>query len=381
MSAPASLLELETPCLVADRERIVANAARMRERAARFGFELRPHLKTAKSADIAKIAHGGDVGPITVATLREADYFLRNGFTDITYAVAVTPNKFARAAHLMNDGLDLKLLLSDSGVAFQLVVFASEHGCDIDVMLEIDSGEHRTGFLPESPDLVDTAALVAESENLNLTGLLTHGGHSYRCRTHKEIAAVAEQERLSLLAAQKLLAEHSIRLGVLSSGSTPTALHGENFEGITEMRPGVYLAGDLFQAQLGTCKLDDIAVSVLSTVVAQDRGQNRLIIDAGGLALSKDRSTRKSPVDYGYGLLTRADGTRFEADLIVTGVHQEHGEVRSESPIPFEDLAPGSFVRVLPNHACMTAAAYDRYHVVAGDDLAIIDTWPKTSGW
>ena len=381
MTELASLTDLETPCLIADRSRITTNAQRMLARAATHGFNLRPHVKTTKSTAIAALAHGGNKGPVTVSTLKEAEYFLRGGFADITYAVGITPNKFSHAAHLLQAGADLKLLLTDVRIARELAAFADANASHMKVLVEIDSGEHRTGFLPESPDLLECAAVVSDSNNLTIRGLLTHGGHSYQCQTVEEISRVAEEERQSLLAARGRLGERGIDIDVLSSGSTPTAVHGENFEGITEMRPGVYLAGDLFQAQIGSCNLDDVAVSVLAAVVGHDRRRNRLVIDAGGLALSKDRSTEKSPIDYGYGLLTRVDGSRFDADLIVAGVHQEHGEVESSAPLPFDELPPGSLVRVLPNHVCMTAAAYDCYHVVEGDGITVLDTWEKTGGW
>ena len=127
--------------------------------------------------------------------------------------------------------------------------------------------------------------------------------------------------------------------------------------------------------------MQDIAISVLASVIAHDPVRNSLVVDAGALALSKDRSTQKSPVDYGYGLLVKADGSRFRNDLIVNGVHQEHGEVTSDAPIPYEELPVGSVVRILPNHVCMTAASYDRYFVTDGDGLSVVDEWEKTGGW
>lgn len=375
------LRDLETPCLVADRSRIDNNAGRMRARAEQHGFSLRPHLKTTKSAAVARIAHGGGTGPVTVSTLREADYLLANGFSDLCYAVALSPNKFRHVRKLIDDGAGLKVLLADVSVTKMLADFAVHHDVSIRVYLEIDSGEHRTGFAPAAAALVDAARIVTGSDALVLHGLLTHGGHSYQCRNTEAIADVAEQERQSLLTAKKLLEADGIGVDVVSSGSTPTAVHGRNFEGITEMRPGVYLAGDLFQAQLGSCAFDDIAISVLATVIAHDRDRNRLVIDAGGLALSKDRSTQNSAIDYGYGLLVKADGSAFGQDLIVAGVHQEHGEVASADALPFDQLPVGSLVRVLPNHACMMAAAYERYVVVDGIGSGVVDTWDKVYAW
>ena len=377
----ATLVELETPCLIADRSRIEANAARMLERAERYGFRLRPHLKTTKSADIGRIAHGGDTGPITVSTLIEAEYFLDNGFTDITYAVCISPNKFAHAASLIERGADLKVLLASESIARELAAFAGSQGTRMQAMIEIDCGDHRTGIAPGNESLAAAAQVLGDADAIGFAGLLTHGGHSYAATSIDEIRTVAEEERSSLISAKQQLRDVGIDTPVLSSGSTPTAMLGENYDGLDELRPGVYLAGDLFQAQIGTCSLDDIAVSVLASVIDHDVERNRLVIDAGGLALSKDRSTEHSPIDYGYGLLVRADGSRFDTPMIVAGVSQEHGQVTSAEPLHFDELPIGSMVRVLPNHVCMTAASYDKYFVTQGTDTEINDEWEKVTGW
>lgn len=378
-----TLRDLETPCLIADRGRLVANARRMRDRAADKGVRLRPHVKTTKCAAIARLAHGdsGDEGPITVSTLKEAEYFFANGFRDITYAVAISENKFARAFALQDRGADLKVLVASVPAAMSLALATRARDEPLKVMLEIDCGEHRTGFDPQSADLLAAALAVHEASGLRLAGLLTHGGHSYGAKTAAEIAAVADQERECLLDAQRRLQDTGLPARILSSGSTPTAVFGENFAGIDEIRPGVYLAGDLFQAQLGVLQMEDIAVTVLATVIAHDIDRNRLVIDAGGLALSKDRSTAQSPRDFGYGLLLREDGRPLRVDAIVASVHQEHGEVTAEAGLPFDELPVGGLVRVAPNHVCMTAAGYERYFVTDGANTSIVASWEKTFGW
>ena len=330
---------------------------------------------------MALLAHGGRHGPITVSTLKEAEYFARRGFSDLTYAVAIAPNKFARAAVLVDAGVDLKVLVSDGRTAQHLAEFAEGRTQPLKAMLEIDSGEHRTGFLPSDSELIVAGRLLDGTDELELVGLLTHGGHSYDGRTTEDFVRVAEEERLSLIDAARRLEESGVSKLRLSSGSTPTATFGADFTGLDELRPGVYLAGDLFQAQLGTVVMEDIAISVLACVIACDSARHVLMIDAGALALSKDRSTAASPIDYGYGLVVREDGSRFAEDPIVSGVHQEHGEVTVAGDFPFADYPVGSLVRVLPNHACMTAAGYDRYAVTEGSDTAIVDEWEKVCGW
>ena len=166
----------------------------------------------------------------------------------------------------------------------------------------------------------------------------------------------------------------------MSVGSTPTAVHAKHLDGVTEMRPGVYLMGDLFQAGIGACAEGDLAVTVLATIISHRRSSNRLVIDAGGLGLSKDRSTQGRPFDAGYGRVLDAVTGAPLGDLKVTSVHQEHGEVTSAQPIDWDALPVGSLVRVAPNHVCMTAAMYGEYAVVDGDDVGLA-LWPRTNGW
>jgi D-serine deaminase-like pyridoxal phosphate-dependent protein len=141
------------------------------------------------------------------------------------------------------------------------------------------------------------------------------------------------------------------------------------------------MAGDLFQVALGSLRLEEVAVTVLSTVISHKPALNQIVVDAGALALSKDRSTAAGPgPDMGYGLVLDLLGHRLASDLTIIDVHQEHGEIRSNSRIPFEHLPIGSKVRILPNHVCMTAAMYERYLVVDGSG-AVEDVWERTNGW
>ena len=181
------------------------------------------------------------------------------------------------------------------------------------------------------------------------------------------------------MAAAEALRAAGIRCPEVSVGSTPTAVHAAHLRGVTEMRPGVYVLGDLFQAGIGSHGIDDIACSVLSTVLSHRAASGRVVIDAGGLALSKDRSTAGRSFDAGYGRLADAVSGAVMDGLRVDSVHQEHGEVVAEGDLPLDRLAVGTRVRVLPNHICMTAAQYDRYHVI--EDGRVVAVWPRVNGW
>ena len=377
---PMTLDDLLTPALVLDAARLHTNAQRMRERAEALGVALRPHMKTAKSAEVAEVAlasaKGKSTGGVTVATLREAEYFLDHGFRDVTYAVCIVPQKLGPVAALTAKGADLKILTDDTDVASAI----AGDGRPFKVLIEIDCGEHRTGVAPDSPRLLDIAKVLVAGGNVTVAGVLTHAGHSYQCRTPAEMAKIAEDERAAAVAAAARLRHAGFACPTVSVGSTPTARFAKSLEGVTEMRPGVYLLGDLYQAGIGTCGVTDIAASVLASVIAHRRGENALLIDAGGLALSKDRATQALPDDQGYGLVCdMRTGTPIPG-LKVTSVHQEHGHVTADTPLPFEKLPVGAKVRVLPNHVCMTAAAYDAFHVIDGGGR-ITATWDRCHGW
>ena len=374
------LYELETPSLILDRSRLAANIAAMSARMKRHGVDLRPHLKTAKSADVARLATAAHSGAITVSTLAEAAYFAEAGFRDITYAVGVTPAKLPRVAALCRDGVRLAVVTDSVAVARE-IARTPDCGPGIGVFIEIDCGLGRAGISADDEALIDIARALEGAAGLR--GVLTHAGQSYGCASIAEIEAVAEAERQAVVTAAERLRGAGIACPEVSVGSSPTARFGRGFAGVTETRPGVYMFNDAFQAGLGCCRLDDVALTVLTTVIGQRRDLGILLIDAGGLALSKDRSTAGQAEDVGYGLVYDAAGERRLDGLRVADVHQEHGLIKplaDGASIPFDALPIGARLRIMPNHACMTAAAYDRYHVVDGGD-EIIAEWPRCVGW
>jgi D-serine deaminase-like pyridoxal phosphate-dependent protein len=337
-----------------------------------LGVKLRPHMKTLKSIDAARLAIDPSHGGITVATLDEASYFADAGIEDIFYAVCITPDKLGRAAEIASRARDLSLLVDDLATAQAIDAFGRANNRWFRVWIELDCGEHRTGLELGDPMLPALAKFCDQSPAIELVGVATHAGHSYRCRTIEDIELVAEHERITAVRAAGMIRALGIACPGVSIGSTPTALHAKTADGVTEIRAGVYMAGDLFQASIHSCTQDEIALSVLASVIS--RKPNRTFVDAGGLALSKDRSTARSQ-DRGYGLVVDVNGGTL-GELLIADVHQEHGEVRGEQ---LDRLQLGSKVRILPNHVCMTAAAYDRLYVV--DDDRVVDCWTRTNGW
>jgi D-serine deaminase-like pyridoxal phosphate-dependent protein len=363
------LADLPTPCLVLDRGILERNLRVMANTLSRLGVGLRPHMKTAKSIDVARMAVQGQQGGITVSTLAEAEYFAGHGITDILYAVGITPRKLDQVAKLNETGAKVIVITDDPDTASAIAT----HPVAIEALIEVDSGEERGGVVPNSPILLD----LAERLGSRLAGVMTHAGHSYAGRSVIEMERIAEMERAAITAAATRLREAGFTVRIVSAGSSPTARHARNLAGVTEMRAGVYMFGDLFQAEIETHAMDMIAVTVLTSVIGRRPG--RVLVDAGGLALSKDRSTEAAPHDYGFGLALTLDGARGYGNAIVRRAYQEHGVIEMDPTRPI-DLPVGGLLRIAPNHTCMTAAAHDRYFVVDGDD-DVIAVWPRLNGW
>lgn len=374
MSTSPGLEQVTTPALLLDRDKLTANLARGAARAAAGGFRLRPHLKTAKCIEVAELAAQGRDGPITVSTLGEAEYFFDAGFRDIFYAVPISPAKFPRAAALLDGGASLSVLADTADAALLI----ARCGLRLPTFLEVDTDGHRGGMKPKDPRLLDTARQLHDANCF--AGLMAHAGGSYSGRSENEAQRHAAMEREQILLAADLLRAADIPVPVITIGSTPTMLFGSHYEGIDEVRAGVYMFHDLVMAGVGMCQYDEIAISVLATVIGHQAEQGKVFIDAGWMALSRDRGTAAHPVDQYYGLVTGLDGTPI-ADLVVKDAFQEHGIVASRSggPIPISDLPVGARVRILPNHACATSAQHESYIVLSGGQP--VGRWSRMRGW
>lgn len=380
MSDPR-LAALSTPCLLLDEATMTRNIDRLATHAARLGVTLRPHLKTAKSVDMARRVLSGGDGPATVSTLAEAEVFAAAGVTDILYAVGIAPQKLDRVVALNHAGCAVTVLLDSLAQAEAVAAASRAAGLAIPALIEIDCDGHRGGVLPDDP------ALIAIGRRLHaggaaLRGVLTHAGESYGMVGAEAHAVAAAAERAAVVAAAAALRAADLPCPVVSLGSTPTAHAARDLAGVTELRAGVYVFFDLVMAGIGVCRPGDIALSVLTTVIGHQPARNWIMIDAGWMALSRDRGTAGQAVDQGYGLVCAEDG-RILPDLIVAMANQEHGIVtrRPGSTAALPDVPVGARLRILPNHACAMAAQHAAYHVVPAEPGAALALWPRFGGW
>jgi D-serine deaminase-like pyridoxal phosphate-dependent protein len=311
-------------------------------------------------------------GGLTVSTLAEAEYIADHGFLAILVAASQPPQKLDRAAALLDRGVELTLITDDTDAARAIAA----HSGRFKVLIELDSGDNRAGVKSGGKTLLE----IARALGGKFAGVMTHAGHSYACRDTQCIKQVAAHERATVVNAAARLSANGIECLVVSVGSTPTMTHADNLDGVTEARPGVYMFQDLFQAEIGSCSRDDIAVTVLASVIGRNEPENRFLLDAGALALSKDRSTQVTQHDAGYGAVWDVEGRPAYGNCFVERAYQEHGVAVSDSPIDFRSIPVGTKVRVAPNHACITAAAHDRYYVVDGG-TEILAEWDRVNGW
>jgi D-serine deaminase-like pyridoxal phosphate-dependent protein len=371
--------KLSTPALILDKLAMQRNLDDMHARMRAHGVGLRPHLKTAKSAEVARLATSGQPGGITVSTLAEAEYFFEHGFRDILYAVGIAAGRLTRTVALSKAGADIKIITDNIDAVRSIADYPSEDGEHFKVLVEVDSGEGRAGVLPNGPEFMEIARTIHNGENMTLMGVLTHAGHSYGCKTIDEIKGVAEQERRIITGAAERLRTEGLPCPIVSAGSTPTAVHAQNLDGVTEMRPGVFVFNDLKQLSVGACERDGLALSVLASVIGHNRHKGHILLDTGALALSKDISAHDEHPDVGYGEVCDVDTLESIFGLVVDAVSQEHGIVTVFDPGQFDALPIGSKVRVLPNHACITAAGYSHYEVL--ERGTIIERWDRVNGW
>jgi D-serine deaminase-like pyridoxal phosphate-dependent protein len=375
------LADIPTPAALVDEARMASNIARMQERMNALGASLRPHVKTPKCVEVARRQQAAGARAITVSTLKEAEEFFAAGFSDILYAVCVAPQKLDRVLALRRQGCRLTILVDEAEAARAVVAKGKAETHAFDVMIEVDTDGHRSGVKPDADALIEIARIL-HGGGAALRGVMTHAGSSYDLDTPEALARLAEQERAGCVRAAERLRAAGLPCAEVSVGSTPTALSAQNLAGVTEVRAGVYVFFDLVMANVGVCTPRDVALSVLTTVIGHQADKGWAIVDAGWMAMSRDRGTARQRVDYGYGAVCDAEGELIDG-FVLSGANQEHGILARADGAVEPDIAArfpvGTLLRVLPNHACATGAQFDHYHALAPDGAVRI--WRRFHGW
>ncbi|SDU88149.1 DSD1 family PLP-dependent enzyme [Pseudomonas mucidolens] len=376
----SSIDSLDTPVAVVDVSRMQRNIQRMQNQANRQGVRLRPHVKTTKCEQVVAAQVKAGAQGITVSTLKEAQAFFAQGITDILYAVAMAPTKLNQALALRRAGCSLTIVTDSVAGARAITDFCRTHGERFEVFIEIDSDHHRSGVRSDDPVLIEIARILHEGGAV-LKGVMTHAGESYKLNTLEALQEIAEIERSECGMAAEAIRSAGLPCQEVSVGSTPTALSAVHLDGVTELRAGVYVFFDLVMHNVGVCQLDELALSVLTTVIGHQPEKGWIITDSGWMAMSRDRGTQSQQCDFGYGLVCDTEGKLIDG-LQLRSANQEHGVASFEEgqQVEIEQQFPiGTRLRILPNHACATGAQYQAYEAL--DENGEISLWPRLNGW
>ncbi len=364
------VLDLETPHILLDQDRLQANIQLIQGIGNTRGVNVRPHIKTHKCLELARQQIDAGAVGVTSSKVDEALVFINNGIRSVTVAYPlVVDSKLDRliAAARVND-TDLRLIVDSAAGVDAIAKVAERHGKQVSIFLKIDVGLHRCGLTEDDSGLVELVQKVVGEPNLNFVGLLSHAGHTYGADDADAARKIAADECGIMNRVRRKLESNGIEVSEVSVGSTPGTLVSDSYDGITEIRPGNYVFMDRMPLRLKVIEINQIALSVLATVVSKN--SDYFIIDSGSKTLSSDQGAHGMPGMEGFGLaypLDHFEDTDYE--MIVTRLSEEHGVViRGDL-----DLEIGSKVRVVPNHSCVVANLLDTYTVLQAGQ--IIDQW------
>lgn len=342
-----------TPYLRVDLSRLRANIRRAAGNADAAGVRLRPHVKTHKTAEIARLQLAAGAVGLSVATIGEAETFVRHGAEDVFIAYPLWLDKLS-AGRLLDLTTTARVAIGVDSVEGTANAGRLLGGSSVEVLVEIDSGHHRSGTLPDEAGAVAAAARMT---GLTVRGVFTFPGHSYAAGA---LASAAQDESVALRAAAASLRAEGFECPVVSGGSTPSLAHSDT-DVLTELRPGVYVFGDAQQWELGAMDPSEIALTCSATVVSHAGG--RLVLDAGSKILGADRA----PYATGSGRLL----DHPEARIVLLSEH--HAVV---------DLGGGSLPRlgsrleVVPNHVCNAVNLVDTLYADESGELRL---WTVTA--
>jgi len=357
--------DLDTPSVIVDLDALTRNITEMAAVAMAQGVALRPHIKTHKTPEIARMQlEVGAVG-VTCAKLGEAEALADTGITDIFICYPlVTAQKAQRLLALARrPGMVVSTIVdSPEGIAALASVF-DDMRAPLEVLVKVDTGLGRVGVKPGAP-AVALARQVAETPGLRFGGICMHEGQTYAAPDPEERAEVGRAAARTLVATANALTEAGLPPARVSSGSTPGGPAAASIPGITEMRPGNYVFYDAMQVGLGVVAPKRCALRILATVVSHS-ARERAVMDAGSKTLTSDKGVHGMTSSGGHGIVVGRE------DIQIVGLSEEHGWLRLDPH--GSDVRIGEMLEIIPIHSCPVANLVDELVIVR--DGTIVDRW------
>lgn len=323
----------------------------MIKKAQRNHVSLRPHFKTHQSNDIGSLFRDRGINSITVSSVAMAEYFIRNGWSDVTVAFPVYPG-VTEQLNALSSRCKLNIIFSSMQ---NMLASINRLTGKIGVFIEINIGHYRSGTASSNTrEIALMVNHISRYPNLTFRGFLAHAGHTYTAGSAENIRKIYNSS-VSDLIKLKSFWKSSYPDIILSWGDTPSCSLVEELWGIDEIRPGNFVFFDVMQHRIGSCEITDVALALISPVVDVYPESGKMIIHAGAVHLSKEYLTDSSGDSY-YGLVCPTDGTTWGNPIegaVVGKLSQEHGTVTftDKSAIAFK---PGDLIAILPIHSCLT---------------------------
>lgn len=350
---------LDTPSLIVDRDILLANLTAMQAKANKFGVKLRPHTKTHKMPEIAKLQIEYGASGITVAKVGEAEVMAAHGIKDIFIANEIVGvSKLERIRTLARDihirlGVDSTYQLDELDQVFAGAVRP------IEVIVEVEAGEVRSGVIDEQ-QLLTLAKHSLTKKNVVIKGVFSHDGQSYRAESAEHAVQICQQAQERTLHMAEVLRQAGCEVDTVSIGSTPSLMQDvQILAGITEIRPGTYPFMDVGQGS-AIQDYSKCAATILATVISKPT-EERVVIDVGAKGLTAQSRVGGICATHGMGLIKNSDNTRL------AGVFDEHGVINDCN---FNaQVQIGQKVEVIPNHICPAVNLYDTAYLVSNGQI------------
>lgn len=336
---------LSTPALIVDSDCIRANIARWQSHASSHGVALRPHIKTHKTIEIARMQQAAGAQGITAAKLSEAECFVDAGWTDVFVAYPIIGIDKCRHAARLAHKCRLTVAVDSLVGIIQLASVAADAQVVIFVRVEVDSGLHRCGVAPD--DVMSLVEAIQNAPYLQFDGIFTYRGAWFAGAHGRSPADLGREEGELLVQVASHVRQHGIPVDSVSVGSTPTGMSAATVLGVTEIRPGTYVFGDDMQIYAQSCVPSQVALSILCTVISRPDAHTATI-DAGAKTFSGDVNYER------MGLSGYATAVDYDATLV--RMSEEHGVL---ALAPGVDLPIGTRIAMRPIHVCTTVNLSD----------------------
>lgn len=349
---------IDTPALLIDYDLMMANLRFMQKKADKYGVNLRPHTKTHKMPELANLQVEIGAFGITVAKVGEAEIMAENGLQNIFIANEIVGISKLERVKALNRKIKIRLGVDNVYQINQLEEVFKEEEKEIEVLIEIEVGENRSGVINDD-QLIDLAKYIKNTTMVSLKGVFSHEGHSYKAKDVESCVKASIESQKRTVRAGNMLKDLGLEIDTISIGATPSMMHAEIIEGVTEIRPGTYIFMDVGQGSA----INDFtrcAATVLTTVISKPTDE-RVVLDAGAKSLTSQNRAEGICSTYGYGLVKNSNNVRL------SGVFDEHGLIYNKEFRDFIDI--GDKIEVIPNHICPACNLYDKAFLVSDGEL------------